>query len=154
MNTLKFQTDINAPREQVWNALWDQNNYRQWTEPFNVDAAHQSQLQGELKQGNEIQFMGDRDNGMYAQVETLKPNEEMKFRHMGEIKAGQRLEPANAAKGMGTECYRLTERNGKTHLEVDVDAPNAMTDQIRSAFPQALARVKTIAETQTKNQKH
>ena len=143
MNTLKFQTQINAPKDRVWNALWDPANYREWTRAFS-DSSH---FDGELKQGKEIDFLDGDNNGMYARVETLKPNEEMAFRHVGEIRAGQRQDPSTEW-GNNLESYSLSEVNGRTTLDVSVDAPDEYAAQMNDMFPKALANLKALAEKQ------
>ena len=34
MKTLKFKIEINAPKEKVWNILWEDASYRKWTATF------------------------------------------------------------------------------------------------------------------------
>ena len=82
---------------------------------------------------------------MYARIETLKPNEEMAFHHLGEIKQGQRQDPG---KGWGNamERYVLQETDGTTRLQVSVDAPEEYAKQFGDMFPKALGTVKEIAE--------
>lgn len=141
MNTLKFQTEINAPKDRVWQALWDDGNYREWTQAFAAD----SHARGEWKQGSEIEFLDGKDDGMYARIETLKPNEEMAFHHLGEIKQGERQDP-NKDWGNAMERYTLQEKDGTTKLQVSVDTPEEYANFMGDAFPKALDAVKKIAE--------
>ena len=138
MNNLKFQTEINAPRDRVWNALWDGDNYREWTKAFGME----SHVKGEFKQGTELEFLDDKDDGMYARVDTLKPNEEMAICNLGEVKHGKR-QPSTET---GIERYTLQEKDGKTVLQVQVDAPEQYVQYLQDSFPQALEGVKKIAE--------
>ena len=34
MKTITFTIDINAPINKVWDALWNDDNYREWTNHF------------------------------------------------------------------------------------------------------------------------
>ena len=34
MEKMNFSIDINAPKEKVWNVLWDDDSYRKWTSAF------------------------------------------------------------------------------------------------------------------------
>ncbi len=34
MKKLEFSTDINASKEKVWDALWKDENYEEWTKSF------------------------------------------------------------------------------------------------------------------------
>jgi len=34
MKKIQFSTEINAPKEKVWNVLWDDATYRKWVSVF------------------------------------------------------------------------------------------------------------------------
>lgn len=34
MKALQFKIQIQARKEKVWNALWQDDNYKQWTQVF------------------------------------------------------------------------------------------------------------------------
>ena len=34
MKKLQFSIEINAPKEKVWDTLWQDENYRKWTSVF------------------------------------------------------------------------------------------------------------------------
>lgn len=34
MTTLEFKIEINAPKEKVWDILWNDATYKQWTSVF------------------------------------------------------------------------------------------------------------------------
>lgn len=36
MKVLKFSTEINAPREKVWEVLWKEGSYKKWTKVFSM----------------------------------------------------------------------------------------------------------------------
>jgi hypothetical protein len=52
MKQLHFSTDINAPRETVWNVLWNDATYRDWTSVF----AEGSYAVSDWNEGSKIQF--------------------------------------------------------------------------------------------------
>src|SRR6187402_2241939 len=85
METLKFNTSIKASREKVWQVLWNDETYRKWTAVFGEG----SHAESDWNEGSEILFLGaGGSDGMFSVIETKIPNEQMIFRHLGEIKNG------------------------------------------------------------------
>jgi uncharacterized protein YndB with AHSA1/START domain len=139
MDTLKFHVEINAPREKVWRSLWDDDTYRQWTSAFSEG----SYAESDWKEGSKIRFLGPDGNGMHSVIDTLVPNEQMKFRHIGEIKNGEESE-SNWQGAM--ESYYLSDKNGGTEVRVELDSVGEYKEYFNVAFPKALHRLKQIAE--------
>jgi uncharacterized protein YndB with AHSA1/START domain len=141
MSRLHFSIDISAPREKVWTVLWDDASYREWTKAFSEG----SYAVSDWNEGSTIQFLdASGDFGMSAVIEQKRPGEFMSFRHEAEIKDGQVQPPAEWSGAH--EDYRLTGRDGKTTLTVDLDTPDEYRQMFEGKFPQALQRVKTLAE--------
>jgi len=84
MEKLQFSVSINAPKEKVWNTLWDDNTYRQWTAAF----MEGSYAESDWNEGSSILFLTPGGDGMFAVIERKIPNEQMSFKHLGEIKNG------------------------------------------------------------------
>ena len=82
MKHLTFEIEINAPADKVWNAMWDEENYKKWTSTF----CEGSYAKSSWKQGERIHFLDPNGNGMYSEISTLVPNEKMFFTHIGNIK--------------------------------------------------------------------
>ena len=38
METFKYQTEIDAPAEKVWDILWNEDTYSKWTYFFSPDS--------------------------------------------------------------------------------------------------------------------
>ena len=141
MKQLHYAIDITAPRMTVWNALWDDANYRDWSSAF----AEGSYAVSDWNEGSPIKFIdAASNNGMSAIIEKKTPGEYMCFKHVGEISNG-REEPYPEGK-VGRERYTLKETGGITRLEVDLDAPETYQPMFDSMFPKALRRVKELAE--------
>src|SRR4029453_5675405 len=114
MNKLDFSIQIQASREKVWSALWDDASFRDWTSVL----AEGSHAVSDWKEGSKIQFIDPNANaGMSARIEKLVPNEFMLFRHITEIKDGKEQPPPTWS-GM-VESYTLSEKNGTTKLVVE-----------------------------------
>ena len=142
MTRLHFSIEINAPREKVWQVLWEDATYRDWTSVF----AEGSYAVSDWNEGSTIQFLDPKSgSGMSAVIVKKTPNEFMSFRHIAEIKNGQEQPPA--ASSGGRENYTLT-KNTRTTLTVDLDAPDEYRQMFEDMFPRALGRVKTLSEKQ------
>lgn len=141
MKKLYFSIYIQAPKERVWEVLWEDETFRDWTSVF----AEGSHAISEWEEGSTIKFIDPKSNaGMSSVIERLVPNEVMSFKHITEIKDGKE-EPPPAWSGM-TENYMLKEENGTTALAVEMDAPDEYKEMFASKFPQALQRVKVLSE--------
>src|SRR5688572_17833407 len=107
MEKLRFNILINAPKEKVWKTLWDDKTYREWTSVFSPD----SWAKSDWKQGSRIEFLDGKSCGMFSTIEKMVDNQQMTFKHLGEIKDGKDV-PSNW--GDARESYYLSEKNGQT----------------------------------------
>lgn len=140
MATLDFSVTINAPKEKVWEMLWNDATYPQWTAPF----CEGSYAVSEWKEGDSIQFLSPDGSGMYSTIECKTPYERMTFRHHGEVKDGVKV-PKDSGDG-ATEDYRLTENAGVTKLIVSMGATDEFGEYLNATFPKALDALKRISE--------
>ena len=142
MKPLKFTVKINAPREKVWNKLWDDASYRKWTSAF----MEGSYAESDWKEGSKILFLGGKGEGMFSTIEKKIPNKQMTFKHLGEVKNGIE-EPKDW--GGSRESYHLEEKNGTTELNVELDAIGEMEEYFSETFPKALNILKEISEKES-----
>ena len=139
---MQFSTEIQAPREKVWNTLFDDETFRDWG---NIIDEGQYMV-GELKEGNEVQFISSASGyGVTSLVEKLVPNEIVLFRQMADTKDSGEKEREKEWTG-GTESYSLVENNSITNLTVNIDVPPGQEETFKDRFPKALERVKMLAE--------
>ncbi len=139
MVKLKFTTQINAPKEKVWDVLWNDDTYPQWTAAFTPG----SHAVSDWQEGDEIQFLDGNGDGMYGHIVTKIPNAQMTFQHKGEIQKGKEV-PKDW--GEALETYYLTEDKGITTLRVETDMMDEYVDMMNEMFPKALQLVKEIVE--------
>lgn len=139
METLKFHSTINAPKEKVWQTLWNDDTYRQWTSVFSEG----SYAESDWNEGSKILFLSPKGEGMFSVIDKKIPNEQMTFRHLGEIRDGVE-EPKDWANAR--ESYHLQENNGKTELTVALDITDEFAQYFKEIFPKAINAVKEIAE--------
>lgn len=144
MEKTRFKTLINATPEKVWKVLWDEDTYRQWTSVF----CEGSYAEGDWKQGSKILFLSPGRNGMTSIITVKKPNEQMSFKHLGEVKNGiEDLNSEEVKKWSGAmEEYFLREINGQTELITELDLSEEHKAYFESTFPKALVRIKELAE--------
>jgi uncharacterized protein YndB with AHSA1/START domain len=142
MKRISFNTSINAPADKVWNALWDDASYREWTKAFSPT----SHMKADWKKGGKVLFLDGDNNGMNSVIDELEENKHISFRHLGEVRNGVEDTVYGDVFGESHEIYTLKEANGKTELTADIDASSEFADYFATMFPQALAKVKEIAE--------
>jgi uncharacterized protein YndB with AHSA1/START domain len=144
MEKLKFEIDINAPREKVWSSLWEDVNYRNWTSAFSEG----SYAESDWKEGSKILFLGPGGRGMYSMIEKKTDNEFMSFKHLGEMKDFKELPNDDKSKSWSGshENYTLKSTATGTHLTVELDSVEEFKDYFSGTFPKALQKVKEIAE--------
>jgi uncharacterized protein YndB with AHSA1/START domain len=133
MKTLKFSIHIAAPRQIVWNTLWNDETYRKWTSVFQEG----SYAVSDWKEGSKIVFMTPVGEGMSSVIARKIPNEFMSFRHMEET-------PGNMTGAL--ENYYLHEEDGITELKVEVDTAEDNVRYFESKFPLALKKIKELSE--------
>ena len=76
MEKKQFKILINAPREKVWEKLWNDASYREWTSVFSEGSAAET----DWKEGSRVLFTDGKGNGMVSTIAVKKPNEVMSFR--------------------------------------------------------------------------
>jgi len=146
MEQLHYSVNIDAPREKVWNTLWTKESYEKWTTAFSEG----STVDTDWKEGSKVIFSDGTGNGMVSKIAANKPPEYMSFTHLGEIKDGVEDTTSEKVKQWQgcTESYRLTENNGGTKLEVDMDITPEFKDYFEKTWPKAMQAIKTLAESQ------
>jgi hypothetical protein len=144
METKEFKISINAPREKVWNVLWNDSSYRAWTSVF----AEGSHAETDWKKGSKVLFLDNKGRGMVSVVAEKIPNQFMSFKHLGEVKDGvEDTSSERVSQWAGAlENYSLKTVNGKTELTVDMNITDEFMDYFLNTWPRALDKVKELAE--------
>lgn len=144
MKRREFFTTIDAPREKVWNVLWDRGTYPKWTAPF----CEGSSVETDWKEGGKVKFLGPDGNGMLSRIKRNDPHHLMYIEHLGVVKGGaEDTESRDATKWKGAvENYTLTELDGETKVHVETDIDEEYLDSFEEAWPEALRKVKELSE--------
>jgi hypothetical protein len=145
MEKMNFSISIDAPKERVWRTLWNEDSYRKWTAVFSEGSTVETD---NWKEGSKVLFLDSKRNGMVSKVAANRPNEYMLFEHLGEVKDG--VEDTTSEKvsswSGARESYTLTSTANGTDLKVDMDVTEEFKDYFLKTFPQALDKVKELAE--------
>lgn len=144
MKTLNFSVEINAPKEIVWDILWNDATYPKWTAVFSEG----SKATSDWKEGSTILFTDESGGGMYSRIKTKVPNQQMTFEHLGVLKDGVEVPIDDETKSWSgsIEEFLLIESNGVTHLKASVDVTGDFLDYFQKTFPKALEKVKELSE--------
>jgi len=146
MKKLTFHITIDAPREKVWDTLWDDITYPQWTAIFSPG----SRAVTDWQKGSKVLFLGEKEEGMLSTIADNIPNEYMSIKHLGMVTNGvEDTGSAHAQEWAGAmENYTLKTVDGKTSLDIETDITEEYYDYFQKTWPQALDKVKELAEQQ------
>lgn len=137
-----YKIIINKPKEVVWFTLWDDQSFRDWAS-FIDEGTY---IKGEMKEGNEIQFISSVNGyGVTSLVTKLIPNEYVLFKHASDTQNIGTETRDNQWTG-GSESYSLIEIEGQTVLTIKSEIPEELIEIFNERLPKALDRIKTLAE--------
>ncbi len=142
MKEMQFKIEISAPKERVWQILWEDESLRDWSGI--VDPG--TYMLGELKEGETVQFNSAEGYGVTSLVAELIPNEFILFKHQADTQDSGKAHRDDQWMG-GQESYKLTEKNGVTTLEMSLDVPPELEKIMSASYPKALARIKELSES-------
>lgn len=146
MLKISFSKKIKAPAARVWDVLWTDSTYRQWTNAFHEG----SHAVSDWVEGSEVLFLTPNGSGMYSKIASLIPNKFISFQHIGSVKdfIKQPFDAETEVWSGAFENYSLTEKDGFTELSVELDSDNSFEDFFKEVFPKALDVVKEISENE------
>lgn len=141
---IQKQIKINASSQKVWDALFQDATYRQWTSVF----MEGSFAETDWKKGSEVRFLTPNRDGMLGFIAENQPNQLMVIEYSGIVNKGvddTQSEAASAVKG-GQEIYRLSSDGSQTTLDIESDMSPEYYDEMEKAWDKALPIVKKLAE--------
>src|SRR5262245_49296999 len=140
MKEMQFTVEINAPKKRVWDTLWQDETLREWAGIIDPG----TYMVGELKEGNEVQFISGNGYGVTSLVEKFVANDFLRLRHHADTQEKGKREREDQWTG-GKESYSLAEKDGITTLTATFDVPPELEEYFKDNYPQALERVKILA---------
>src|SRR5690606_14179123 len=88
MKALEFSKEIKAPAQKVWDLLWSEDTYVQWTSGFNPNGG--SIVKSDWKVGGKTLFLdSEGHSGMVSTIRRKKEPYEMVFEHLGQMIDGK-----------------------------------------------------------------
>lgn len=142
---LHYSVDIAAPVQKVWETMFTQETYRDWTTAFSPG----SRYVGSWDQGAKIRFLGAGDDeGMLSEIAENRKHEFVSIRHLGMLVGGKEDydSPAVRAWAGAYENYTFQPIPGGTRLVIDQDMQADYVQFMNEAWPKALARLKALSE--------
>lgn len=145
MQNLKFNITIHAPKEKVWEYLWELENYKKWTAIFCDGSYYKTDT---FSEGSKIHLLTPNGDGMYSILDKIVVNELLVFKHLGELKNFEELPIDEKTLGWtnALESYQLKSKGNETELSVEVETVEEYVDFMKKTFPLALDELKKIAE--------
>ncbi|MET3037634.1 SRPBCC domain-containing protein [Chryseobacterium sp. NRRL B-14859] len=145
METLSYETVIDAPKQKVWDILWNPETYSEWTQYFGTG----SLMKSDWKVGGKTYFVNAQGEGMVSTIDSLDQPNEIIFKHLGMIdKDGN--EDTHSKEVMewsgAFEKYFLIDFGGKTKLHTEVQVEKEWQDDMNTGFTKGLEVVKNLAE--------
>jgi hypothetical protein len=144
-----YSIEINAPKEKVWQAMLDDKPYREWTSAFNPG----SYYKGDWSKGSKMLFLGPdpttgEEGGMVSRIAENKQYEYISIEHRGIVHRGVEDTTSDEAKKWAPafENYTLKDKGSKTEVLVDMDVDEKEAATFDRMWPEALKRLKEIAE--------
>lgn len=145
METLSYEIIINAPKQKVWDVLWGENTYSEWTKFFSLG----SQMKSDWKVGGKTYFVNQEGEGMVSTIDSLEEPDQIIFKHLGMVdKNGvEDTESMEIKQWSGCfEKYILIDYDGKTKLHTEVQVEKNWEEHMNNGFNKGLEVVKNLAE--------
>lgn len=147
MEKKTYTIEINATSEKVWQTLWNEMTYEQWTSVFHVG----SYVVADWKEGGSVHFLNPSGSGMYSTISKLEPNHKMFFTHIGALENFKETPVDEVSKQWtgAQENYTLIQNKDKTTLTVAIDIVSEHINYFDEKVPSALEVLKDLAERDT-----
>jgi uncharacterized protein YndB with AHSA1/START domain len=147
METLSYEKIIDAPKQKVWDILWGDETYSEWTKFFNPSSP--SQMKSDWKVDGKTYFVNAEGEGMVSTIDSLDEPDQIIFKHLGMIdKNGvEDTESMEVKQWSGCfEKYILIDFGRKTKLHAEVQVEKEWQDTMNTGFIKGLEIVKNLAE--------
>lgn len=149
MKKLNLEIVINAPREKVWDAVVNEQKYRQWTKVFEPT----SHFEGGWNKGDRIRFLGinkeGKKEGMVSEIAESRFPEHISIKHLGMISDGVEDTISETVRKWAPsyENYTMERMDDQTtRFRMDMDIADEYYDMFMDIWPKALDKLKEVSE--------
>lgn len=145
METLSFEKVIDAPKQKIWDVLWNEKTYSEWTKFFSPGSV----MKSDWKVGGKTYFLNPEGEGMVSTIDSIEPPDQIIFKHLGMIdkEGNEDIHSKEVMEWSGCfEKYILIDFDGKTKLHTEVQVEKEWQDHINTGFIKGLEVVKDLAE--------
>lgn len=141
INRLQFSIDIKAKKVVIWEALWNENSYQEWTSVFTKGSYT---VTDNWKEGSKVYFLAPDKSGIYSLITKHLPNKLMQFKHIGLVTNGkeQPLDDETKKWTGATESYQLLDEEHSVRLKIEIDVMDEHLEFMQNTFPKALEIIK------------
>ncbi|MFM1877549.1 MAG: hypothetical protein RLZZ241_415 [Bacteroidota bacterium] len=145
MKRLQFEIIIRATAEAIWESLWSDAGYRNWSAVFAEGSYVESK---DWKEGTLVQFLSEKGNGIYSFIAKHEPNKLIIFKHLGAVQSfvNQPATEESAPWCGFREEYSLQANEIETVLTVTLETTKETVSFFQEHFPKALEKIKSRAE--------
>ncbi|KFE98020.1 ATPase [Chryseobacterium formosense] len=148
METLSYEIIINAPKQKIWDVLWGNDTYSEWTKFFNPKSA--SIMKSDWQVGGKTYFTNAEGEGMVSTIDSLEKPDQIIFKHLGMVdkEGNEDTESMEVKQWSGCyEKYILIDFDGKTKLHAEVQTEKDWREHIDQGFTKGLEVVKNLSES-------
>jgi uncharacterized protein YndB with AHSA1/START domain len=145
METLSYETVIDAPVQKVWDILWNPETYSEWTKYFGAGCV----MKSDWKIGGKTYFLNAEGEGMVSTIDSMDEPNQIVFKHLGMVdkEGNEDTRSKEVMEWNGSfEKYFLIDFDGKTKLHAEVQVKKQWQDHMNTGFTKGLMVVKSLAE--------
>jgi uncharacterized protein YndB with AHSA1/START domain len=144
IKTIKKQIDINASKENVWEALTKDELNKIWYAEYSEGTTAKTDWQV----GSKVTFVDSSGSGIIGKIIESKPGGLLSIEYTGVVENGaENYENEGAQQVKNTfEIYKLSENNGVTHLDISSDMGEEYFEMMDAAWDRAMEKIKELAE--------
>ena len=147
-----YEELIDAPREVLWDIMWNEKYYSVWTAPFSEG----SRVETDWQEGSRVLFLNEEGEGMIAVIDRKQRPELMSFKHLGmRDKEGREDFDSEKVKNWAgaEEKYFYIKEGDRTRLKVEMDLVEEYQDFFNKTWPLALKKIKELSENKLADEK-
>ena len=145
METLSYEKIIDAPKQKVWDVLWNPATYSEWTKFFSPGSV----MKSDWKVGGKTYFVNAEGEGMVSTIDSLDEPNQLIFKHLGMVDKDGNEDTQSKEVMEWSGCYEkyiLIDFDGKTKLHAEVQVDKNWEEDMNNGFTKGLEVVKNLAE--------